>query len=546
MKKRILIILIIITLLIALFAHLGDSYFRGEEQRRAVVSIEAFKSGEMIVPHLLDMTYFNKPPLFNWVLVGFYHLTGSIHEWVVRLPGVLSLLLTGFILFLVVKGYINEEAALLASLAYLTFSDLLFFAAVYSAEIDLFYSLLVFLQIILFFHFHARKKYLLMFLFSYALTAFGLLTKGMPSIAFQGITVLVILIYYREWKVLFGWKHLTGILMFFLIAGGYFYLFSMKGNAEAYMLNLFKEASQRSASEHGIWEILLHIILFPFLVLKLLLPWAVLVVFLFRKSFLKIIKGNKLVLFSSLFIVTNIILYWISPEIRNRYIYMFLPFIIIILVYFFTCFEKKDQFLSKWLFKFFGIAIFLMAIFFIVIPLIETISNDVKHAWIKGIIFAILFFLIFWQYLKQKELRIYLFILALIISRIGFNFSVLPHLNNNYKSADYVKYADRILDITGKNEIYYIVNPWEIDRDLTIAGIKISEATYEEPPSIPYQVPYYLVKSSGKIMKLSYKPVPGAYCLSEKFIAENFDITVFLEYTDPHVPMEMVLFKVEE
>ena len=80
---------------------------RGAEARRALVTFEMMQNGDMMKPYLHGHPYFNKPPLYNWVLAFFFTAFGSMSEWVLRLPGVLSLVLTSLVFYLVGRPYLG-------------------------------------------------------------------------------------------------------------------------------------------------------------------------------------------------------------------------------------------------------------------------------------------------------------------------------------------------------------------------------------------------------------------------------------------------------
>lgn len=69
-----------------------------EEPRRALVAMEMLYSGEWVHTTIHGAPYYNKPPLFNWVLAGGYRLFG-IHEWVSRAVTVISHLIIALQLF---------------------------------------------------------------------------------------------------------------------------------------------------------------------------------------------------------------------------------------------------------------------------------------------------------------------------------------------------------------------------------------------------------------------------------------------------------------
>ena len=97
MSRKILIIIIVPTALLALFGWLGVYGLQGEEPRRALISIEMLKDGDYIFPHMFGWMYYNKPPLFNWLMVGFFQIMGTINEWAVRMPSTLSIIFLAFL-----------------------------------------------------------------------------------------------------------------------------------------------------------------------------------------------------------------------------------------------------------------------------------------------------------------------------------------------------------------------------------------------------------------------------------------------------------------
>ena len=238
--------------------------------------------------------------------------------------------------------YMNKNVALLISLALLTSADLLFYGTVNSGEIDLFYSLIAFSQVVCIFHFYEKKSWLKLFVFSYTLLALGFLTKGPPSLAFQLFTLLVWFGYNRNLKSLFSLQHITGIFLSILICTAYFVTYHNQLNSLDLIGRLFTEANQKTGAESSILQILQNAALFPLRLIKILLPWSVLL-FLFRwKKFKKAILENRVVAFSAMFILANIWLYWFTGDSKDRYLYMFVPFFIILISTFF-----KN---AKWIF----------------------------------------------------------------------------------------------------------------------------------------------------------------------------------------------------
>ncbi|MBO6518174.1 MAG: glycosyltransferase family 39 protein, partial [Bacteroidia bacterium] len=87
--------LLVIGVTIALFHGLGMMPLSADEPIRALVAADMAINGNYIAPKLNGEVYLNKPPLYNWMLLGFFKVFNSYSEWVVRLPSILSLLAWG-------------------------------------------------------------------------------------------------------------------------------------------------------------------------------------------------------------------------------------------------------------------------------------------------------------------------------------------------------------------------------------------------------------------------------------------------------------------
>src|SRR5688572_22171280 len=198
----------------------------GEEPRRAIVSIEMLQSGNYITPTVFGWTYLNKPPVYNWVMSFLMFLFGAREEWVVRLPSLIFLLLWAFFHYEFSKRFFPKNIAILSALFLLTDFDLFFYALGNGGEIDVFYSFIVYMQIMLLFYFNQQQKWLQLFLWSYIFCAIGFLTKGFPSVVFQGFTLIALCVFNRSVRVFFSWQHLIGLFVFCCLVGSYLFALS--------------------------------------------------------------------------------------------------------------------------------------------------------------------------------------------------------------------------------------------------------------------------------------------------------------------------------
>jgi 4-amino-4-deoxy-L-arabinose transferase-like glycosyltransferase len=459
---------------------------RAEEPRRAIVAMEMVLNGAYIVPTIHDWTYFNKPPFFNWILSGFFQFFGSFEEWVVRLPGLLAFLGSGLLIGLFTKKHWGAESGILAGLSYLTSVDLLFYGAVNSGEIDLFFSLLILVQALCLFHFYKKEAWLLLFASTYLVTAIAFLTKGMPALLFQGFSILGWFLYKKEFKRIFSWQHVVGSLAFLLPVVLYFFIYSRQTDIEPYLAALFKDASRKSAIESGFWDVTKNLIVFPVNLLKILLPWSLIFLFFIKKSNRISFKNlPESIVFMLVFILTNIWVYWISPETRNRYLYPFLPMIIYILVW-------------------------------------------IQHQW------------------QWNKLRTFLWIVILLATlRIGYNVTVMPYQQETLSSLMYRDTVDEILEITKGEPVHLLGVRFKEGLESSIVETFFETDTLITPPLTPFQIPYYLTKGNGHIMKYETQPVKGSFYLGEKEFLVELNQKPLYQFNEQWLGNELVLVRFE-
>lgn len=545
MQRKVLLGLILIGLLIALFGWLDVMGLRAEEPRRALVSIEMMMNGDYILPHMFGWAYYNKPPLFNWVMILFFKLFGGTSEWVVRMPSMISLILLSFINYKVVKRYINKEVAILSSLFILTSAEILFYGSLVSGEIDLFFTLVIYLHIMAIFLCLQQKKYLLLFLLSYFLTGVGFLTKGLPSIAFQGLTLVTALFLYRKIRLIYNWRHFLGLSVFLVITGGYIYLLYLKGEHTGFLVRQFKEASQRTVLETSIVDTLWGVIKVPVNIIKLLLPWSLFFLVIFRKGLLEKVKENKLVLFSVFFILVNLPLYWFTGDFKPRYIYPLIPFFCIILGYFYLSNSSKFTKSIQVIEVIFGIAILLIpavifATFFI--PELRTIKTN--H--LISLIVIVLGVALYYFYLRMPEIRIYLVVLLLILARIAMNNIYLPLYKNESRTTYYKNKVEAMLTLTKGESIYMTGEPHVYNSVIQLGEKQILTQEVKTAPILAFQIPYYITQQTGKVVVFEEEMKPGKYYLIDKYFYEDENASVVYEFLDKASNHTWYLIRLEE
>lgn len=497
-KERWALFGLLFLLVPALLINLGIVPLYVEEPRRATVALEMLLSGNWLIPKINGEFYYLKPPVFNWILAAIYKLAGNPSEFITRLTTVVSLLLFGLIIFWTGRKYVSSSFGALSAFLFVTASGNLFFNALL-AEIDIFYSMVTYSSLIILFHFFQRKKYFLLFILVYLLGAIGTLTKGLPSMVFTGLSLLVFFIVNKEFKRLFTLSHLAGILIYLIIVGGYFLAYSRHGDAIRYLLSLSVESGKRLSGD-TFWDYLQHIALYPLDTLMNLLPASVLIIFSFRKSFLKVISTNSFMKFALLMLIVHFPVYWLPPGGRQRYIIMLYPFIIQVLTYFFLIYFTKE----KGKFRVFSIIITSAIAFGAVgclVPLFIRKMDFIPNLLLICLSSFILMAAIFVFQLKKPQYSIISLIFAMIVLRFIFGFTVLP-----VRATEGVAPANR-------------------QAALHIAGMTQGrQVCILQPTYFPMQSVFYFEKERKEILPVCREVKPGQIYIAEKIILQDYSV----------------------
>ncbi len=495
--------LLVICILFLLLNRLDYLPLKFEEPRRALVAAEMMISGNYWAPTINGAFYYNKPPLFNWLLVGAFQLFG-FENWVERLPTFLSIIGVSLITYFFFRKRIGEETAQLASLFLVLSGHMLFYFS-FQGEIDMTYSFIVVLQAICLFHFFDKRKWLLLFGSSYLLMVVGFLMKGIPSIAFQGLTILGLFVWHKEYKNLFHPAHFIALLSSAFLLIGYFSLYSDYNDPELLIVKLTVESSRRTTEATSILDYFLQLVRFPLLLVLIMLPGSLL--FPFARNLRKRIAENKWIRYSFLFILFNIPLYWISPGVRDRYLYMFLPFLYLILFHCSIDTIRKHTGLIRVIFQ---VLASLIAFGLLALPFVR---SDVSFIW-SMITFLIICLIIFLSW-KRKIHPVFGALLLMMMLRFFYDRVVFPIRGQSPDNIAATHHADQVLEITSGKDLFFLGDSFEKELKLPFR----KPVTIEEIERLPYQFSYYYTAASGRIINWTNEIPTDNYFVTE---SKNF------------------------
>src|ERR1700676_2126119 len=102
-------VLIVATLYVCYFSHLGAIGFVGpDEPRYAWIARDIAETGDWVTPHLYGQPWFEKPPLFYWGAALSFKLFG-VSEAAARLPSAASELLATLTLACLTSRLFDRE-----------------------------------------------------------------------------------------------------------------------------------------------------------------------------------------------------------------------------------------------------------------------------------------------------------------------------------------------------------------------------------------------------------------------------------------------------
>src|SRR6476469_5875426 len=199
---------------------LGSIAIKGEEGRRILPAIGMLETGNYIVPQVGSNTYYRKPPLVNWLVAASFKLFGARNEWTARLPSALSVLLVAIAFVTVARATLGARGSIVAAMIWLTKIGIIEKGRL--IEIEALYVSLYGLAIIFWLSFFLQKKSpWLTWLPACVFLGLGLLAKGPTHLVFFYGIVIVVLAYWKDWRVLLHPAHFVGLAVMIGIAAAW-------------------------------------------------------------------------------------------------------------------------------------------------------------------------------------------------------------------------------------------------------------------------------------------------------------------------------------
>jgi hypothetical protein len=362
---------------------------------------------------------------------------GSSDEFTARSVTVLFLFIFSLVIFFSLrkvpgltalngdKGDGMPPISLLVPLMVVTSGRILFWDSML-ALIDICFSMVIYSLFMVVYFQGVKGRFGKLFVLSYLLAAIGFLLKGLPALMFLTVTILTWFTWKRQWRHFFSLKHLTGLFLFVLLTGGYYFLYSWEQPLDTVLSTLFHESAKRTFIQYGIWESLKEATVFPVEMLYHFLPWTIFAIYFFNKRSRTLALQNQFIKWNLLVLLTTIAPYWLSVEVYPRYIIMHVPLFFTVVLYLHATGKSIRSRWPKALeMLFFGLclAAFTATLVPLLLESMQQVAADYK--W-KVLFLALISGVLGFLYWSWKSERLLLLVAVLLVVRIGFNWFVLP------------------------------------------------------------------------------------------------------------------------
>lgn len=408
-----------VLLLAALFRNLGTQALLADEPTRALVMLEMKLNNNLLVPTINDKPYYNKPPLFNWVLYATTELAGSEDEFWLRFPSVIGFLLLAYISYRILRKEFEYILASWVALAVLTSGRILFYDS-FLGLIDPLFACCIILLFGATRKYSGDEKWVQYFIVSWLITLVAFFLKGLPALVFQVICMLYVNLRYYSFRRIFHPFQFAGFFLFLFPVVGYYYVYSLEAPLYPLLEALVKESSKRTIAENSLLKSLIHLFVFPFETLAGFLPWTFFLFLIPLREWKKLYQDARLRFWIEI-ILLNLLVYWLSPETRPRYLLMFVPFIILPGLFYFY-YKHADSIHHRHL-----LTIILVVNGILVVVLFLPFSDALDFRLIPACI-LILFSVLLFVFRKIIKADLVLTGVAwLLVIRICFNLTIIPY-----------------------------------------------------------------------------------------------------------------------
>ncbi|MFO0809377.1 MAG: glycosyltransferase family 39 protein [Gemmataceae bacterium] len=311
------------------FVRIDTLAIRGEESRRATIAQEMLWTGDYVVPRQFGEPFLSRPPMHNWLISLAATLRGQLDPIAVRLPTVTALLLTAILVYAYGRTFLGRLGALTAAIGFATMAEVLQLGRL--AECDTLFTFLLCSGVLLW-HWGYTHNWpeALTWGLGYGFTALAALTKGPQPPVYFGATVVLFLLWRRDWRTLFSVGHIFGVAVFAVIVLSWTIPFERACGWEATRRIWGNDSTSRFENWTAV-ALARHLVMYPIEFIGCTSPWSLLLGAFLSKRFRQALAQTRPTLvYLAIYGMVGFIPCWIPPGAMTRYVYPLYPAVAIL------------------------------------------------------------------------------------------------------------------------------------------------------------------------------------------------------------------------
>ena len=302
---------------------LSDRPLNNHECFVSITAREMLESGDWTRPTCNGEPRLQKTPLSYWLVASLAQITGRVDEFTVRLPSVIFGVLSVAAILYFVNQWLTFRIAVISAGVWATSVGYICYAHNARPEMALaFFVLLCFLSFYSALTAQNRRRqiaYMLVFWVSFGL---GNLAKGPAPLPLVLIPLFFYVAIFRQWKKLFNWVSVVGLIIFLAIVLPWPLAIAHKLNWDLILWK--REFVDRFFGDYvsgnkPLYYYLLEMFIF-------ILPWVAFLPMALAAPFYRVWNKKRLVMqFLWLWFVVNLVFITISGGKRQHYILPLMP-----------------------------------------------------------------------------------------------------------------------------------------------------------------------------------------------------------------------------
>ncbi len=264
----------LVTLVTAIyFCRLTTLPICGEESRWARGAVEMIQTGDWVVPRQQGQPFLDRPPLGSWLMAIAGLIRGKVDLVAVRLPSVVAILLTTFVIFAYARSFLSRFWSFACGAIYCTLGQVLELGRL--GENDTVFALCVSTALLAWHCAYTRGwSPWALWATGYGLAAIGAMQKGLQSIVYFAFVTTFFLAIRRDWRTLLSPGYAAGIATLVVILSAWVIPFYFATDLDSTIAIWTQTVTARFGREFSLTGLAKHMATFPLKTFACLLPWS--------------------------------------------------------------------------------------------------------------------------------------------------------------------------------------------------------------------------------------------------------------------------------